>query len=272
VFASGSLARRIEAAEASLTFDVGDAVQARYPERGVVVARLGGGVGVFCGGSPFDKVIGVGFAALDVAELEGFERAVAGGGGRVQVELSTLADPEVARTLTARGYLLCGFENVLGRRVDGVASGEGAAISEIDSDESELWINTLVDAFAHPDEIDGPASHESFSREAVEAVMRDMEAVSGYRRFLARREGDVVGGASMRIHDGIAQLTGAATAPAHRRRGVQTALLATRLALAARAGCDLAIVTTQPGSRSQQNAMRAGFALLYARAILRPPA
>ena len=61
---------------------------------------------------------------------------------------------------------------------------------------------------------------------------------------------------------------GAATAPAHRRRGVQTALLSARLADAAAAGCDVAVITTQPGSKSQQNAQRRGFDLLYARATL----
>jgi GNAT superfamily N-acetyltransferase len=68
--------------------------------------------------------------------------------------------------------------------------------------------------------------------------------------------------------DGVAILCGAATLPGHRRRGVQTALLATRLALAARSGCDIAVVTTQPGSKSQQNAHRQGFSLLYTRAVL----
>jgi GNAT superfamily N-acetyltransferase len=63
-------------------------------------------------------------------------------------------------------------------------------------------------------------------------------------------------------------MTGAATAPAHRRHGVQTALLAARLVDAAAAGCDIAIVTTQPGSKSQQNVQRRGFHLLYTRAVL----
>ena len=53
---------------------------------------------------------------------------------------------------------------------------------------------------------------------------------------------------------------------------MQTALLHTRLARAAAAGCDLAVMTTQPGSKSQQNAERQGFGLLYVRAVLvRPP-
>jgi GNAT superfamily N-acetyltransferase len=72
----------------------------------------------------------------------------------------------------------------------------------------------------------------------------------------------------MRIADGIAQLTGAGTAPAFRRRGIQSALLSARLADATAAGCDLAVITVQPGSKSQQNAQRRGFDLLYTRAVL----
>lgn len=90
----------------------------------------------------------------------------------------------------------------------------------------------------------------------------------GVVRFAARRGGELAGAASMRLGEGIAQLCGAGTLPAHRGRGVQTALLAHRLAVAAAAGCELAVITTQPGSKSQENAHRRGFELLYARAVL----
>ena len=33
-------------------------------------------------------------------------------------------------------------------------------------------------------------------------------------------------------------------------------------------GLDVAVVTTQPGSKSQQNVQRQGFELLYTRAVL----
>jgi len=82
-------------------------------------------------------------------------------------------------------------------------------------------------------------------------------------RYVALRDGVLAGGASLRMAEGVAQLTGAATAPAHRRRGVQTALLSSRLADATATGCDIAVITTQPGSKSQQNAQRRGFDLLY---------
>jgi len=93
-------------------------------------------------------------------------------------------------------------------------------------------------------------------------------AAAGTVRYAALRDGAIAGGATMRIAEGVAQLTGAATAPAHRRRGVQSALLSARLADAAAAGCDVAVITTQPGSKSRQNAQRQGFDLLYARAVL----
>jgi len=72
----------------------------------------------------------------------------------------------------------------------------------------------------------------------------------------------------MRIDGSLAQLTGAATLPAFRRRCLQTALTLHRLAEARAAGCDLAVGTPAPGSKSQENAQRRGFDVLYSRAIL----
>jgi GNAT superfamily N-acetyltransferase len=119
---------------------------------------------------------------------------------------------------------------------------------------------------AHPDE-EGVPSHEAFPRDAVERAELDFVA-AGIVRYIALLDGVVAGGGSYCVAEGIAQLTGAATVPAYRRRGVQSALLAARLADAAAAGCDVAVVTTQPASRSQHNVQRRGFDLLYTRAVL----
>ena len=93
-------------------------------------------------------------------------------------------------------------------------------------------------------------------------------AATGFRRYLARLGGDPAGGGNLRLCDGVAQLCGAATLPTFRRRGIQTAMLFTRLQDAGDAGCDIAVVTTEPGSKSQQNVQRSGFGLLYSRAVL----
>jgi GNAT superfamily N-acetyltransferase len=276
MFASASTARRIEGAEASLTFDVGSGASSRHPERQIIVERFGGGAAVHAGGTPFDKVIGLGFEPLELAAFERFEKRVHERGGTVQVELSTMADPGVAKALTQRGYALVAFENVLGLSLDELppprtGGGDDPLIELARADETNAWIELMAEGFCHPDTFDGPPSHESFAKDAIAQVMRDMSGVPGYRRFLARRGGALAGAASLRLHAGIVQLTGATTLPPHRRRGVQTALLRARLAFAAREGCDLAVVTTQPGSVSQQNVMRQGFSLLYARAVLTLP-
>jgi GNAT superfamily N-acetyltransferase len=99
------------------------------------------------------------------------------------------------------------------------------------------------------------------------AAERDLVA-AGQLRYIAFRDGVVAGGASLDLTEGVAQMGGAATAPAHRRRGIQSALLSARLIDAAAAGCDIAVVTTQPGSRSHHNVQRQGYHLLYTRAIL----
>jgi ribosomal protein S18 acetylase RimI-like enzyme len=273
VFADTSLARGIEAAEARLTRAAAQTIRTRDPSS--LVVELGAGVAVASGeGSPIDKVIGIGFEPLDWPAFDRFEHEALALGRSVRVELATLADPTIARTLTSRGFELQGFENLLGRRLDAGRASRDAGECEVAVVDRaggglEAWIETINTGFLHPDVYDGPPPpDESFDRDVLQRVLRDMTTVPGFVQVIARRGGNVAGGASMRIDGDIAQLTGAATLPEHRRRGVQSALLARRLTLAADAGCGVAVVTTAPGSKSQQNVMRAGFSLLYARAVL----
>jgi ribosomal protein S18 acetylase RimI-like enzyme len=272
LFAGVDLAGRVERAECRLLTDSAAAVARRRPEVPVTVVEVGGGVATYTGeGSPLNKVAGLGFdEELDPRALEVAERVFDARRSPVQVELSNLADASIAPFLSARGYGLQGFENVLGRALDDLPSPAGASGIEVapsDPDELARWLDIVVDGFASPDE-QGIALHEEFPREVLERVIGDMADADGFERYLARVGGRPVGGASMRLHDGVAQLCGAATLPAFRRRGVQGALLARRLADAREAGCDVAVVTTQPGSKSQQNAQRQGFELLYTRAVL----
>ena len=80
--------------------------------------------------------------------------------------------------------------------------------------------------------------------------MRDLTAAAGITRYIALHDGVIAGGASFRMAGNIAQLTGAATAPAYRRRGIQSALLSARLADAAAAGCDVAVTSTKSSTRA----------------------
>ncbi len=272
MFASTSLAARIERAESRLIEDSAAATARRLPEARVFVTPIAGGVAAFTTeGSPLNKVAGLGFAGpVDERQLGAVEKAFAERESPVQVELSCLADPTIGAFLTGRGYRLRGFENVLGRPLPLESPPKRGGDIEVSvSPPAELvtWLDVVVTGFASPD-TQGVPSHESYPRELLEGVMADMAAAEGFARYLARRDGAAAGGASMRLFEHVAQLCGAATLPEHRRRGVQSALLAARLGIAGQAGCDVAVVTTQPGSKSQENVQRQGFDLLYTRAIL----
>jgi GNAT superfamily N-acetyltransferase len=272
MFATASLARRIEQAESTLVAGGGAAAAARLGADRVMIAELGGGVAVFAGnGTPFSKVVGLGFAPLGADDLDRVEQEYRRHGADVRVELTTLADPAIGLQLSRRGYELAGFENVLATPIDvdsAAPLAAGISITQAGPEDIREWMNVVITGFLSPDVFDGPVTEESFPREELETVFDDMRRLPGFRQYLARRNGALAGGAAMRIAGGVAQLCGAATLVEHRHRGVQTALLHARLTDGRAAGCDLAVVTTQPGSRSQENIERFGFSLLYSRAVL----
>jgi acetyltransferase (GNAT) family protein len=271
LFCDTALAARIERAEARLVAAASGAAHRRVGGGGFVLGVAGGVASFAEAGSPFNKVAGLGFGGVpDADALAGMEQAFARCGAPVQAELSILADPAVGELLTGRGYRLISFENVLGRPLTGGierVTPPGVEVRRSADGELTAWLAVVVDADLHPD-TQGLPWHEEFPRATLENATRDLVTAAGAVRYTARHDGVLAGGASIRMVDGLAQLTGASTAPAHRRRGIQTALTAARLADAAAAGCDLAVVVTQPGSKSQQNVQRQGFDLLYTRAVL----
>lgn len=270
LFCSTALAERIERAEVDLLTQGAEAAGRRVAGGPSFARPVAGGLASFAEeGSPLNKIAGLGFGGVpSEAELDEIERAFADRNTPVQVELAHIGDPAIGTLLTGRGYRLVSFENVLGlslERAPERITPAGVDICQSD-DELDAWVDVVTDGFAHPD-LQGVASHEEFPRDIIARAMRDLVA-AGVLRYVAKCEGALAGGASFRIFGGVAQLAGAATAPAYRRRGVQTALLSARLADAAAAGCDVAVITTQPGSKSQQNAQRRGFDLLYTRTVL----
>jgi GNAT superfamily N-acetyltransferase len=271
LFCDIALAERIERAEAQLIAQASEAARRRRADTVGFVIGVCGGVASFAEErSPFNKVAGLGFGGIPgTATLDEIEAAFTARGAAVQIELAHLADPAVGALLTGRGYRLTSFENVLGldlAEAPGPVAPPGIEVRPSRDDEFEAWLDVVADGVAHPDP-PGVPEPEEFSREILARAMRDL-AAADVRRYTALRHGVIAGGARFRMADGVAQFVGAATAPAHRRQGVQTALLSARVADAAAAGCDVAVITTQPGSKSQQNAQRRGFDLLYTRAVL----
>lgn len=271
MFADSVLASRIDSAEARLCSDF---ARARGPESRALIRPVCGGLAIYAGpASPINKVIGLGFEApLDLTSLAEVEREWRDRGEPVRIELSILADAAAGPTLSDRGYRLHGFENALGcplGRPSAPATAPDVTIETLNNGDVRLWADIAVTAFLNLDGT-GSVADDALSREQLERELLDYATLPGFVRYLARIDGQPVGEAALRLDrdSGLAQLAGAGTLPAFRGRGVQKALLQRRLADARAAGCDLAVVTTAPGTRSQENVMRRGFVLLYTRAIL----
>lgn len=232
---------------------------------------VSGGTAIFAGNdSPTNKMIGIGFdGPLRMEALAEVERRFAARGARLQAEVSTLADPSVHGHLASRGYVPGGFENVLGHplKTDRQRAPEGVSIAPITQGEFPMFADVMVEAFANPD-TGGVGGDEIPPSDLIRQWVLVTLSLPGFRGYFARVGGEVGGAAAMRIDDRIAAFCGAGTLPKFRRRGVQTALIRSRLAEAATLGCEVAVTVTQPASKSQQNAQKEGFALLYARQLL----
>jgi GNAT superfamily N-acetyltransferase len=271
MFTSAALAAQIDRAEGRLCAGIADVAVRTDPASGSTVFAIGGGVAVFAGsGSPTNKMIGVGFDGLPSdGELDAVEALFRDRGAPLQAEVSTLADPAFHAQLITRGYEPHGFENILGCPLAELNFGVpgNITIDPVVPEVRAAWVEVLVDAFAAPDVggVGGDALPPSdFLRHWLTLTMQ----VPGFECLAASMDGAVAGGGALRLDGDIAQFCGAGTLPAFRRRGVQTALLRWRLGYARSRGCQVAVVSTQPASKSQQNVQREGFALLYARQLL----
>jgi GNAT superfamily N-acetyltransferase len=272
MFVNVATAARIERSEVETTRALAGAVIASGHAPDGFVRPFGAGVAAYVReGSPMNKVIGVGLETpIDEVTLAEVEAAMRVRGEPVRIELATLAMAESGALLTARGYRLLGFENLLVRPLSASDRGDpgraGVRVERVTQASVRSWRDTTVEAVAASDDTGVPVDH--LSRAAIEAVIDDFLECGDFDRYVAFVDGVLAGAASMRIHEGIAALTGSATLPALRRRGVQAALIAARLAEAHARGAEVATITTAPGSQSQANVTKHGFVLGYARAIL----
>ena len=114
----------------------------------------------------------------------------------MRAEIASLADPAVGALLSRRGYVLSGFENVLGlasrfvRRSPGPAARCRCLRRENRDRESELWADTVVTGFLEPRYFDAPPSGEIVDRQALDDLFEHIDEVDGLVRYLARRDGE----------------------------------------------------------------------------------
>jgi GNAT superfamily N-acetyltransferase len=261
-----TLSSRIEAVEAASIENAVRAVQRRRPDLGVAVATIAGGRAGFLDPTMrLSRAAGLGMSGpVSREDVEALEAFYASRGADARVVVSPFAHPSLFEHLGERGFQLSSLDSVLVRLVRRLTPADEAGpahpgIAVHRAADAAAWVRLSLTGFAP--EGSGPAMERA---PYYEAGFENAGCV-----FLtAEVDGVAAGGGALLVADGIGYFFAASTLPAYRGRGVQTALLAARLALAAEAGCDLGYMVTDAGSASQRNFERAGFTTAYSQACL----
>jgi GNAT superfamily N-acetyltransferase len=142
---------------------------------------------------------------------------------------------------------------VRGRQGPTVSSACALEIGACRPDEAQVWAQVLAEGL----EID----------DAGIVLLAAMVGRDGWTTLVARDGDEVVGAAAMFVRGETASLTGAATRPSHRRRGIQRALMARRVTMALDLGCvavasETGIAVPDQPNSSCNNMMRCGLEIV----------
>lgn len=267
VFADATLSARLEAiAIEQLRVLI---ATARQRDGGAEAATedICGGAAFYLGpGSPVNQALGLASGrTLLAGEADALEAFFKSRGQRGFVIASPFADGSLFAELQRRGWHVDGFENVLVREIapeQQFTLPPGVEVVEaVDERSRALWAEVAAIAFAAPLE---PVAGQV-------ALSRLIAARPEARLVLAVIDGRAAGVGELSLSEEVAWLSADATLPQFRRRGVQSALQAYRLQLAASSGCSIAVSEAMPGGTSQRNMQRLGFSLAYTRLELLAP-
>jgi len=173
------------------------------------------------------------------------------------------ADSDLLEALDAVGFRPAGFQsNLLGpvHYVDDVATWK-LTVDEVSAGQIEFFAGFFNRAYYYGQP--APRGLMNFR----EATVRARHERPGWRLYLCCLDGVPAAGAMLYVHNKVATLSGAATAPTFRGRGCQRALLRARINEAALLGCKLVVARCGVGSWSQRNLERAGLQTGYTKVI-----
>jgi GNAT superfamily N-acetyltransferase len=261
------LVQRIEHLEAQNLADYALTEAQRTAGSRAAVLSVGDGIAAFARADwPVNAAAGIGmgnnaFQSIQLDELEAFYAQF---DVEPRVVVCPFTDRDLLQQLGRRGYYIAQFMNVHLRAFtpeDAIAQPTPDIDVMISTEaEAETWALVNVRSGRGQDDIPHDDKWLELCRVAIARP-----CVTG---FIAWVDGEPAGSAALCMRDGVATLFSTSTHPRHRRRGVQAALIRARLVQAAQAGCDIAIVTTSPGSDSQRNVQRYGFDVSYTRVTM----
>lgn len=181
------------------------------------------------------------------------------------VEATPYQHPTLFEALGARGFVVADLETVLVRptqALDAPPRVPGLAVRAVDPRDPgavEAFVALQCSAFH-----DDPSTLDAFA-----AILRRAVRYSASRTWLLELHGETAGGGGLELIGPQATLFGGAVLPDFRRRGLQRALIALRLAEAAAHGATWALVGSAPGHTTERNALRAGFRVAYTQMLLK---
>lgn len=130
-------------------------------------------------------------------------------------------------------------------------------ITRVGKNQINAFLDTLNSGFGSPPDV----------LDTLRKKQRFWSDVPSWRLFLAQIDGVPAGAAVLSVHEDAAYLAAASVLPAFRGRGVQSALLAARLAQAQALNCGTVCCGAEWGSQSHRNIQRAGLELSHIRTI-----
>ncbi len=206
-------------------------------------------------------------------ELDRFEAFLVERGKNPKIDITNFATEPFLASLAKRHFVIKHFENVHIRRLhkgeDPFASmshpvTKGLEIVRTDPNDHAM-------CRAHAALVMKGFMPEPIPEEEITIAVRSIvhPRAAG---FMALIDGEPAGACGMEIfeHEGMrtAALWGAVVAEPFRRRGIQQAMLAHRMAYGLERGCDVSTIESKPGIATERNVARMGFSLGYVRVCM----
>jgi GNAT superfamily N-acetyltransferase len=228
-----------------------------FPQLHPASVEIAGGIAAYAGvNSPLSEAMGIGLSGqAGRAEAEALTSFYRERGAQPRVRVTPHTDADFVAALIALGYVPLEYENPMTAELGAIAARRDPRVEEMR--DAREWSAATGSAF-----MDGKPCDES------NMIVGLMIATPPETTALEIRiDGAIAASGCMDVQGEIAAFFGAATAPAFRGRGLQTALIADRAARAIERGAQVGRVTTRPGTLSEQNFRRLGFSPLYTRTL-----
>jgi hypothetical protein len=258
-FDSEMLLAKVQNASITMLRAATAAMDIRRPEVGACVADRAGACIAYNGSDvPLTCAIGVGTSTpADTTDIEAIEAFYDSRKSPVRITISGRTQNGVNSLLASRGYKAgAPMENWWMPLADIIAKPvpDNIQVTPATVEDADLWVRTVAAGFQ---ESDAPVDDSKLPPRLLDTFYC-FGFADGARPFLARRNGEFVGGGVLHINGDTAHLRTTSCRFVHRRNGVQTALLNVRLQWAVKAGCRLVFSSTAGIGASARNLERVG--------------